>query len=31
MGINVTDYRYLFDAMFGNNNKGKKYGDDEIL
>lgn len=30
MGINVTDYRYLFDAMFGNNNK-EKYGDDEIL
>ena len=26
MGINVTDYRYLFDAMFGNNNKGKNMG-----
>ncbi|MDO4187599.1 MAG: hypothetical protein Q4D29_01290 [Lachnospiraceae bacterium] len=26
MGINVTDYRYLFDAMFGNNNNGKNMG-----
>lgn len=23
MGMNVTDYSYLFEAMFGNNNKGK--------